>query len=189
MKKFIIPALLGLVNASHATSLTVTFNADDFCDVYISSNDSTQGTLIVSKNSTWQTAPTPTSITLSAGTHYLHIRARDAFGAPSMLLGLATLSDSNGTFVNGTQSLVTNTKDWNLSLTGFGQNYFTPIDLGADGTQVWQDTPNIPNTARHIWSQQTQGEHYFSTKIEVVPEPATMIALSAGLLAMRRRRR
>ncbi|MCE9559908.1 MAG: PEP-CTERM sorting domain-containing protein, partial [Armatimonadetes bacterium] len=119
------------------------------------------------------------------------IRARDVFGAPSMIVGEASLSDTGFAFGNATQNLLTTTADWNLSLTGFGAGYFTPTDIGANGTGPWGTQSGISNNARRLWSGQTGGEHYFSVPIyAAVPEPATALAMlaGAGALVLRRRR-
>jgi len=165
--------------------------ADDFYDAYISTNDSVQGTLFGQQTGTWQSGAITSTVALTPGmTNYLHIRARDVFGAPSMILGQASLSDANAWFSNNTQGLLTNTSDWSLSLGGFGSGYFTPTDIGANGTGPWGNNAGISLSARRLWSQQTGGEHYFSVPIfTAVPEPSSVLALaSAGLLLALRKR-
>ncbi|MBS1705831.1 MAG: PEP-CTERM sorting domain-containing protein [Armatimonadetes bacterium] len=180
-----------LASGAFATQLTLTMVADDFFEAYVSTDDSVQGTLFNKQTGTWQAGAQTGSITLTPGvTNYLHIQARDVFGAPSMILGQATLSDGGFLFGNGTDTLLTNGADWKVSLTGFGSNYQPVVDLGKHGTMVWGSFSGISSDARHIWSNQTAGEQYFSIPIRsVVPEPATMAVLAAGVAGLVRRRK
>ena len=45
-----------------------------------------------------------------------------------------TLDSTDAEFVNGTQTLLTNTTDWNTSSVGWGTDYVVPADLGPNGT-------------------------------------------------------
>lgn len=174
---------------AQATTLTLSLTADDYADAYISTSPTVQGVQFMNKTTLWGATDTKT-VTLTPNVkQYLHIRARDVFGAPSMLLAEATLSDGLFEFGNATQNLLTNTTDWKLSLTGWDTNYVTIQDLGSNGTTIWGTRPGISLNARYIWSSTSQGEHYFSTEITPVPEPATLFALGAGLLGLARRRR
>lgn len=192
MRRVILLAALVASSGAYATTLTVSGLADDFFEAYISTNDSVQGTQFAAQTQTWQAGVVTGSITLTPNvTNYLHIRARDAFGAPSMFIAQASLSDSFFVFDNATSSLLTNTTDWRLSLTGFGSNYNAPVDLGANGSGPWGFNAGISTGARRLWSTPNGGggEHYFSVRINAVPEPATMAALGAGLAMMIRRRK
>lgn len=175
---------------AQATDLTFTGVADDTFTAYVTTNDTAQGTQFVSQVGSWQSGGATGSIALTAGvTNYLHIIAADIFGAPSMLIGQASLNDALFSFGNGTQSILTNTTDWNVSLTGFGTNYVTPTDLGQNGTGPWQTQNNVNINARRIWSSQTSGNQYFSIAINPVPEPMTLVAIGAlGTLVLRRKR-
>lgn len=174
---------------AQATTLTFTGVADDFFEAYLSTNDTVQGTLICQQTNTWQNGGASGSISLVPNvTNYLHVQARDAFGAPSMFIGQASLSDAGFEFLNNTQTMLTNPNDWQLSLTGFGVNYFTPTDLGPNGTGAWGTQSNIDINARRLWSNQTAGEHYFSIAIRPVPEPFTLIGI-AGLAFVAARKR
>lgn len=180
---------VGLGSHALATTLTMVATADDYMDSYISTSDTAQGTQFQNKTTLWSTIDT-VSTPLTAGVdNYLHIRARDAFGAPSMLIANLSLGDGLFKFDNGTQNLLSNAGDWKVSLTGFGTAYQTPTDLGGNGTLVWGNLSGL-STARHIWSTSSGGggEHYFSVKITAVPEPATLLTLGLGALALRRRR-
>lgn len=192
MKRVILLAVLTVSSGAYATTLTFSGIADDFFEAYISTNDSVQGSLIVAQTQTWQGGVKTGTVTLTPNvTHYIHVRARDAFGAPSMFLGQASLSDNAFFFDNASNTLLTNTTNWKLSLTGFGSNYVTPADLGANGTGPWGFNAGISASARRLWSTTSGGggEHYFSARINAVPEPATMAALGAGLAFMIRRRK
>ncbi len=190
MKTFLFAGLVAAAACSHATMLTLTATADDFMDAYISTDDSVQGTQFLNKTSLWGTIDV-VSVALTAGVdNYLHIRARDAFGQPSMIIGQVQLSDADFTTPNGTQYEVTNVQNWKLSRTGFGVNDLTPVDLGLRGTNAWGVGAPLDANAHHIWSDQTAGEHYFSLKLtSAVPEPGSVIALVAGASALILRRR
>lgn len=175
---------------AQATTLTFTGVADDFFEAYLSTNDSVQGTLICAQTGTWQSGGATGSITLVANvTNYLHIQARDAFGAPFMMIGQASLSDAGFEFLNSTQSMLTNPNDWVVSNTGFGSNYVTPTDLGQNGTGAWGTQANVNINARRIWSAQATGEQYFSVAIRPVPEPLSLFGLAGvAFLAARKRK-
>lgn len=184
--------LAGIVAAgsfASATTLNLAMVADDFFEAYISTSDMVQGTQFAAQTSTWQGGAVLGSTTLTAGqTNWLHVRARDVFGAPSMLIGQLGLSDSQFWFDNNSQSLLTDAVDWKVSLTGFGSGYFTPTIIGQNGGGPWGTQSGISMNAMRIWSSQTAGEHYFSVRINTVPEPATLSLIGIGLAAIARRR-
>lgn len=190
MKLFALLASISVVSVASATNLTFSGVADDFFEAYISTSDAVQGTQFAAQTSTWQNGTTTGTVALTANTtNYLHIRARDVFGAPSMLVGQASLSDAGFMFANNTQSLLTNNTDWNLSLTGFGTGYFAPTIVGQNGQNVWGTQSGISLNAMRIWSAQTTGEHYFSVRIVPVPEPAGLAAIAFGAAMLIRRRK
>jgi len=195
MKLLLIASGVGLAALSQATTLTCTGVADDFFEAYISTNDSIQGTMFAQQTGTWQGGGATGSVTLTPFvTNYLHIQARDTFGAPSMFIGQASLSDTDFYFGNLTQNLLTNPTDWDLSLTGFGSNYVTPADLGQNGTGPWGNQTSVDINARRLWSTPNGGggEHYYSVAIytDAVPEPFTMVGLGVfGIAAAMRKRK
>lgn len=189
MRFFVSCLCVAGVAASFGTTLNLAMVADDTFEAYISTSDAVQGVLVTQQSGTWQNGTTTGSVVLTPNvTHYLHVRARDVFGAPSMLVGQLSLSDANFQFVNSTQSLLTNSTDWTLSLTGFGVNDLTPTVIGNNGTGPWGTQGSISLSAERIWSTQTSGEHYFTTRIDAVPEPATLALLGLVAVAIRRRR-
>lgn len=191
MKSLIWIAAAAVAGTAHATTLTLTLTADDYADAYISTDPSVEGTRFFNKTTTWGTNLTE-SVALTPGvTNYLHVRARDFFGAPSMMIGVASLSDALFEFANGGQQLVTNPNDWKVSVTGWTGTFQTPVDLGGNGSGPWGTRPSIPSSARYLWAQQGGGgpENYYRVEITPVPEPATLAALGLGLAAVARRRR
>ena len=107
------------------------------------------------------------------------------------MFGASSLSDTFGTIVNGTQSLLTDasTDDWNASITGFGGADVGVVDLGANGTAPWGFFAAMGD-ACFIWADSASDLVYFSSTITVIPAPsAAALLLSGGLIARRRRRR
>ncbi len=197
MKLWVIPAILAMTGVSQATTLSLTLNVDDYATAYISTDDSIVGTAFLTKeDTTWQSGPKSGSIALVDGVvNYLHIKARDQFGAPSMLIAEASLDDASFWFSNNTQSLLTNGTDWTASLTGFGVNNLVPVELGNNGFGPWGFQNGISADAKLIWTtpygQQPGGDTGYYTAVintDVVPEPVSLAGLAAvGLLARRRR--
>lgn len=190
MRVFAFSVALVASAGAYATNLNLAMVADDFFEAYISTNDSVQGTQFAAQTNTWQAGTTLASVALTPNvTNYLHVRARDVFGAPSMLVGQLGLSDAGFMFANNTQSMLTNTSDWQVSLTGFGTGYFTPTSIGLNGTGPWGTQGSISVNATRIWSNQTNGEHYFSVAIMPVPEPGAFLGLALGAAMLLRRRK
>lgn len=174
--------------SAYATDLTLAGTADDAFNAYLSTSDSTAGTLFASGNS-WGTTYTG-SITLTPGTtYYLHIDAFDVAGAPSMFIGELGLTDSAFWFDNGGQSSVTGDTNWSASTVGFGGTTTTITDLGPNGTSPWGSRSGISSNAHYIWTPGDVSEHrYFTVKVNSVPEPMTLAVVSFGAMALLRRR-
>lgn len=171
-----------MLGAAHAATLSGNLTVDDAFTAYLSTDDSVAGTALVS-GTNWPSAQS-FSATLNAGqTYYLHVAGKDVYGYISAFLGSFSLT-SDAQFSNGTQSLVTNTTDWQVSATGFGSGYATPHSFGANGVGPWGNLGAIASNAEWIWTAPGQlGEAYFSTKITVaaVPEPESYALMLAGL--------
>jgi len=185
----LIGVSLGLTCAAGATNITGYISVDNVWSVYLSTDDSVQGTLIAS-GGTWQT-PTQIDAALTPGvTNYLHVVGQNQ-GGPSMLIADLGLSDGGFLFANGTASLLSNAADWQGNLTGFGSANVTPQDLGPDGTSPWGNFEQIGDSARFIWIDTVNDSlttNYFTVAIRPVPEPGTMAVLALGGAILLRRR-
>jgi MYXO-CTERM domain-containing protein len=178
--------------ASMATDLTLTGLADDFFVASVSTDPSLAGSTFLEQVNTWQSGAVTGSITLTPGvTNYLNIAARDAFGAPSMFIGEASLSDALFSFNDGSQFILTDTGvNWTASLAGFGGAPEGIIGLGANGTGPWGFNSGIDANAQRIWTNGAVPDvRYFQVQINAVPEPGLMAAAALGGLALLRRRR
>jgi len=171
---FATGVLCTLVSGVFATTLlTGTLTADDGFKAYISTSDTSQGYQIGS-GTTWASMYSLNSTLLTASKYYLHIEAWDNAGVIAGFLGDFNLSGTGYVFANGTQSLLTNTSDWNVSAKGFGENYTTPTVVTPhpswfkpSSNQSW------------IWTDGGQALYqtrYFSTEITAVPEPGSILA-------------
>jgi hypothetical protein len=179
-----------VVAVSAASGAPVTLNAamtvDNTFVASISTSPTTAGTTFLTGNS-WPSTFTGGFTFTEAGTYYLHVRATD-LGRPEMFIGRFTLDSTDGTFVNGSQLLVSNTTDWTVSRTNYGDNPETPLFVGNNGAGPWGTFPQMAGAA-FIWSQTYASTVYFTTEIVIVPAPSTiLLAGMGGLVALRRRR-
>ncbi|MGK2924287.1 MAG: hypothetical protein ACSLE2_01565, partial [Lysobacterales bacterium] len=155
LKRGLVPAVVATVAIMFAqgaiaqTNLDASMTVDNEFIAYISTDDTVAGTQIGSGNDWAVTEQFSTALTPGV-TNYLHIQATDT-GAPAMFIGEFTLDNAAFHFANGTQSLLSETTNWQVSSTGFGVNYVAPADLGADGTAPWGNIVNVADAAHFLW--------------------------------------
>jgi len=188
-------AVIASWSTAEATTLSGNLTSDNEFVAYLSTDDSVLGTVIGSGNF-WPTTSTLSQALTAGVTNYLHIIATDQ-GPPDMFIGSFSLSDNLFHFVNGTQSLLTNTTDWRSDPSG--GTWFaptgTPLNLGPNGTGPW-GTFAAMTGADFIWANPNTSQAFFSTAIAPVvaatPIPAAFPLFAAalgglGLLARRKR--
>jgi MSHA biogenesis protein MshQ len=185
-KSALFALALGAVmfNQAQATVLSYNISMDNGFEVYLSTDNSTAGTLLGSGN-WWPTTYNGSSFTLTPGQdYYLHVYGYDE-GGMAGFLGQFTLSGTDHVFVNGTNNLLTNTSDWQASSTGWN-TYSTPTSWGINGVGPWGTLPNIDGTATWIWSGDADANNnsYFTTTIQAVPEPSSTMLLGLGGLGL-----
>lgn len=187
--------LAALISMSpvQATTLSGTLTADNAFSAYLSTNDAVLGTLIASGADWTQDFSISPTVLTPGVTHYLHVVAQD-LGEIFMFMGQFSLSDGNFEFANSTQSLLTNTTDWNANL-------YSGVWFAPSGTPQSFGT-NPPGCCGNPWGRATMiGAEFiwasggfpfsaaaFSTAIipdaAAVPLPATLPLFVTGLAAL-----
>ena len=191
--KLLVTGMFALASIASGATLTVNMNVDNVFDLYLSTSDAVLGTAVGTGNN-WPVTYTFTPLLTPGVTNYIHIVAVDQ-GLPAGFLGDFSVDDPLFQFVNGTQSLVTNTT-WSFNTTGFGNPYSTPADEGANGVGPWGTRTGVSGGAHWIWDPRNASTVYFSTPITYTgastdtPEPAAVSLLVGGLaLCLMRRRK
>lgn len=170
---------------------------DNYFDLYISTDDSVQGTYIGFRN--WQVTTALTAGLTPGVTNYIHARVGGDGSTIEAFLGQFNV-DSSFVFDNGQQQLTTDLTHWRESSTGWGNYNLTPYmalydgsSTGTNGSSPWGVRPDIAFDA--TWLGFDLGStRYFSTTLTAVPlPPAAFAGIStlAGVAAMgvvRRRR-
>jgi len=197
--------LAGASPASAQTVLGGNITADNAFYAYLSTSPTTLGTLIASGNNWLSTFSLPSTALAPGTTYYLNIEAIN-YGLEGGLIGDFTLSNTQGSFSNGGQELLTNTANWTGSYNNANSNpalaqpWVTPTGTvfseGANGVSPWGNVTGVGATAQWIWATDglsapgglNQGGVCpnctvdFSTTITTaVPEPETYALMLAGL--------
>lgn len=177
--------MVGVASVSQATDLTANMTVDDAFEMYVSTSDCDIGKLVCSSKS-WYTA-TPCAITLTPDVpNYIHVVGRDVYTVIAGFLGDFKLSDDDFAFSNGTQSLLTNTTDWQVYIDGFCGTSGTITSQGVNGSAPWGGPiQSIDPAALWIWTgngYDMKDPRYFSTM--VIPGKTVTVPLT-GIITTR----
>lgn len=165
LQHIVIPIFVIFLSAAASSStLTGNMTVDNTFEVYLSTSDSVQGTLIRS-GTDWKTTYSLASSLTPGQDYYLHIKGTD-LGVLAGFLGDFVITGKDHQFSNGLNTLSTNTTDWLVSTTGWS-NYQSVSAYGNNQVQPWGPRPNIERSAQWIWSANNPADinAYFSTKI------------------------
>lgn len=182
---FAAAAVVGLAGSALASvTLNAAITADDYFTAFISTSPTLQGVSFLSAEN-YFINHFGSAVLPEAGTYYLHVIAGDR-GNQRMFIGDFTLDSPDATFLNGTQSLLTNTADWGVSSEGLGLNMVQPVVQPSGWGAPRQ---GISPNASYLWHPQQPAVAYFSTPITVVPATGVAGLLGVAALALGRRRR
>jgi hypothetical protein len=193
-----VPCLLmTALSSAQIVTLSARINVDNQFDAFLSTSATSLGSdpAFLSGNN-WPVTGIGSIAINVGGTYFLHVRAVDG-GPPAMFIGEFGLSNNLGTFAStGNQSLLSLTSTFTAS-TGANPGAVSQpvVDLGANGTSPWGNLGNVNSNAHFLWAGNplvgAGVPVYFTTQINVVPEPAAFIGLSLGAAALllKRRRR
>lgn len=176
-------SLFGL-NANAAPTVSFILGADDYAEIYLSTDDAEQGSLIGATSFFSGLLQTITGDLTPGVTNYIHVLVQNG-GGPFTMAGEFTLLGQGFEFSNGTQFLSTQTSNVSMSLTGFGENYEAPLLFGVmtDYGAYYSDQYTAPSVTQNIGGNDT-AYSYFSIPVYAVasvPEPDSIAMLFAGL--------
>jgi hypothetical protein len=186
MKKAAV-AIFAIASFGSAATLSVNMTVDNAFSIYVSTSDSTTGTLIGSGGD-WTTTYSFSQLLTPGVTNYIHVQAVGQ-GGTEAFLGSFSLDDVSYQFANGTQALDTDTSHWGMNLTGFGNSYSGPASDGTNGVGPWGFRSGIDASA--TWLDFCSScTAYFSTPIAFVgssvsaPEPSSFGFFGGALLLL-----
>jgi hypothetical protein len=198
MKRTIL-CLLAVAAAASATTISGTLTVDNQFNLYLSTSPNVVGTLLAS-GTNWQAAESFTSSALTPyTTYYLQIDATNLMDGNCVervcsvyqwggVLGSFSLNGPLFQFANGGQSLNTNTTDWTYTNTGFSALGSAPGGYGTNGVSPWGTIAGVDSGAQWVWDANSYNygpELFFETKLTALtPEPASLILMGAGLVAL-----
>jgi len=174
-------------SAQAAPTLSYVLAVDDYAEIYLSTDDSQQGSFIASQSFSSYVAEV-NNISLTPGvTNYIHIYLEN-YGGPDGLTGEFKLSGFGFEFANGTQFLGTSSTTVNLSATGFGVDYVAPGSNGPiiDAGSFYSDQYTQPLTTQMLsgfWGSVS----YWSIPVYAVasvpePENYALLLMGCGLI-------
>lgn len=198
----VVTLLLVFCIGASATTISGNLTTDNAFYAYLSTSDSTLGTLIASGNN-WGATFNFGPLSLTPGTtYYLHIEGID-YGGPNGVIGEFTLSDSSFQFANGTQTLLTNTTDWRgiynnsnsdpNAAQAWVQPNGTVLSYGTNGVAPWGTRSGISTSAEWIWPTDSTTCQYCTVDLSTtitytgaspVPEPSSLMLLASGGLGL-----
>ena len=152
-------------SASSTPQLTGYLTGDNAFDVYLSTDDNVEGTYL-GTGTDWRTTYNSTRNLVAGQQYYLHIRGRNSEDI-SGFIGDFTLSGGHHVFPNNQTTISTNTSDWKVSKTGWGNYQKASLVNGNNGVAPWGSRPSISSSASWIWSADPYNDNpvYFSLAI------------------------
>ena len=157
-----------------AATLSGDINVDNTHTTYLSTDDATAGTLLVS-GADWTSTQSFSSIVLTPGVPYfIHVDAVDAGGAAAFL-GDFTITGGGHTFAGNNGTTITTDTSWFVSTTGWS-SYASATGYGTNGVAPWGTRPAPADpTAIWIWSADNQNDNHVYFSMAIIPDPADLV--------------
>ena len=160
------------ISSFSSLSVSAAITASDAFSVYISQEESGEGTL-AGRGKGWSSVHTLNAPLVPGLTNYLHVKCVDNTGPVAAFMADLVLNDESFHFADGSRHLVTSEGAWRVYTDGFGGTEGSVTAVCKNGEGSWSTRFGIDLEANWIWTGRgtDRGTRFFSTPIYYSPVP------------------